>query len=161
VVEIVTVSAGLALLMTALCTGYQEGQAFPELEPRGGGPAEFKWQYENGPDFYVFYATTPSDPRSYAGIYFGLHPKFTPPATKATETTSVLGKSVVWYDTGTATQKFRREAIVDYRHSARHLELKLHIWLVAASREKLTEMMHALSHLKLEEVPRPIKPPGC
>ena len=153
-------SAGLALLMTALCAGCQGGQVFPELEPRGGVLEGFKWQYENGPDFYVFYATTPGDPQSYAGIYFGLHPKFTPPATKGTETTRILGIPVAWYDTGTATQKFRREAIVDYRHSARHLELKIHIWLVAASREKLTEMMQALSHLRLEEVPRPIKAPG-
>jgi hypothetical protein len=148
-----------AVLVAAVSAGTAEGQVFPELEPRGGVSKGFRWQFKNGPDFYTYYASLPDDPQTYVGMYFGIHPKFQPLEAKKAETTFIAGRTVLWYDTSSPAQKFRREAIVDYRHSARHLELKLHIWLVAATKEKLSEMMQALSSVQFFEVTRTPTPP--
>jgi hypothetical protein len=128
-----------------------ESQHFPELEVVGGLPSGFIWQFQNGPDFYVYRATSPTQPEGEVGVYFGRAPSFKPNAEASPEIGSFAGKAVAWEAPAQPVRPLRRDALLPYRYSGTTLELKLHLWVQATSREQLTELIHALSGAKVRE----------
>jgi hypothetical protein len=134
---------GVAVLLAACArTG---SQPFPELEVVGGVPSGFTWQFQNGPDFYVYRATSSTQPESVVGVYFGLHPSFSPNAKASPEAGSFAGRAVAWEAPARPAHLLRRDALVPYRYNSSSLELKLHLWVQASSREQLAELMGTLS----------------
>jgi|ERR1019366_2778564 hypothetical protein len=138
---------GVAVLLAA-CTRTGP-QHFPELEVVGGVPSGFTWRFQNGPDFYVYRATSSAQPESEVGIYFGRAPSFSPNAEASPEVGSFVGKAVAWEAPARPAHLLRRDALVPYRHNSSSLELKLHLWVQASSREQLAELMGALSSAKV------------
>ena len=139
---------GVAVLLAG-CTR-AGSQRFPELEIVGGVPSGFTWQFQNGPDFYVYRATSSAQPESAVGVYFGRAPSFHPNAEASPEVGSFAGKAVAWEAPARPAGPLRRDALVPYRHNYSSLELKLHLWVQASSKEQLTELMAALSGAKVQ-----------
>jgi hypothetical protein len=123
---------------------------FPELEVVGGLPPGFTWRFQNGPDFYVYRATSAAQPESEVGVYFGRAPSFSSNAEASPEVGSFAGKAVAWEAPARPAGPLRRDALVPYRHNSSSLELKLHLWVQAPSKEQLSELMAALRGAKVQ-----------
>ena len=125
---------------------------FPELSLDGPLPDGFVLRLEDGPDFYVWRCElldAPKDSSPGFGIYFGLHPSPSEPGTDASyHSGSVVGESVRWAQWHDG-QTHRRETVFDYRHSPKHLTLKLHVFVTARSEAELDALVQALAGLRL------------
>ena len=118
----------LAIVLAAC--GSPTPTAFPELEPHGGLPSDFAWQFKDGPDFYVYEASSPSHPNCSVGLYFGTAPQFHPSATAQGRSGTLAGHPVVWEES-VVDGLHRADTVLPYRHSAAHTELAIHAWVVA------------------------------
>jgi len=140
----------LAAAVVAACSRTDHAR-FPELEVVGGIPPDFSWHFQNGPDFYIYRATSDSRPGTEVGAYFGRAPSFKPGAQASPEIGSFAGHNVAWEAPSQPARALRRDALLPYRHSRESLELTLHLWVQAGSAEELSALQRALGAAKLRE----------
>ena len=135
------------LAVTVAFCGNQTSLSFPELEPVGGIPVGYTWKLENGPDFYIYRASTAKISDTQLAIYFGTAPQFIPSATATGHAGTVSGHAVVWeHSVDNGVQQ--SDTVFPYRHSSAHEELKIHAWVRAPeteSREALEKSLPSVS----------------
>lgn len=145
--------AVVAVLFVALACSAPAyaGDHFPELKLDGSVPDGFALRLQDGPDFYIWrceLSSAPHDSIPGFGIYFGLNPiPFQPEAGATHHAGSVGGEPVRWRQWREG-KNLRREAMFDYRHSPKHLTLKLHVFITARSEAELDALVQALAQLK-------------
>ena len=145
--------AGVVLVVgSAVACARADGRSaqlpFPELEVVGGLPAGFSWQFKNGPDFYVYRGTSPSEPESEVGIYFGNAPSFRPQPGTRELASVVAGHDVLW-NISAGGPPFLGEALVLYRYDKQTAQIKLHIWVAASTSARLSELQEALTTARI------------
>jgi hypothetical protein len=133
----------VSVLGAASC-GQPAPLSFPELEPRGGLPSGFVWQFQNGPDFYVYRATSPSLPRVQVGIYFGTAPERLPESKDAGTPGVVANQPVVWRHSF-ADGVHRADTALPYRHSPSSVSITVHAWVTAPTADDLTRLQASLA----------------
>jgi len=156
--------SSFSILLSPFIVGHFPGGTdhpiFPVLEPKGGVPSGFEWEFDQGPDFYMDRATRPNDEQTVAGIYFGLHPnRFIASDLAKTEGEIVASWAVTWAVSDPPRCRLRRETYLPYQQSPRHLGLQLHVWVTAADELQLREVMEALKALTFIEVTRSAQAP--
>ena len=133
----------VSLLGVASC-GQPAPLLFPELAPRGGLPSSFAWQFQDGPDFYVYRATSPSLPTAQAGIYFGAAPE-RQPGPESTGTPGILaGRRVMWQNSF-SEGVYRADTVLSYRHGSSYVSITVHAWVAGPTAEDLARLQASLS----------------
>lgn len=128
----------------------------PDLEPVGGLPDGCEWQFQDGPDFYIYQANCPDD-TSGVGIYFGNMPNFDLPKGVfpkdfPRKPGCVASRHISWIvldgKEDITVHPFYRTAIFEYQYSI-YVPLKLHVWVFAESEGDLEELLHSLEDLRI------------
>lgn len=141
--------------------GTRDEGAFPELKPDLPAPDGYKWQFHNGPDFYIWFLAEPNPEGkrgpSGIGIYFGLHPN--PSATAGADGRAVgrtCGREVTWLieRNDDATDRWvRQDALFDYDHGRGFRPLRLHVWVWGPTEEATANLLKRVEELKFVQRP--------
>ena len=136
----------LTFAISSLCSAAD--LRFPELSPDRPVLPGYTWELTHPvEDFYLYFAHPPQETSIKVGIYLGLHPNFVEPENAKIINGQVFGQLTQWFQ----TENYKREAIVKYQHSAKDIELTLHVWVIAESQKELEALTRAVETLRLIE----------
>jgi hypothetical protein len=138
-------------------------ERFPELQPDLAAPPGYKWEFRDGPDFYVWVLSEPKEAgkraRSGIGVYVGHFPN--PSKTAAAEgqiAGRVCGRDVTWLVERSDTEAdpwVRRDAVIEYVHGPEYTPVKLHVWVWGPSDAVVAELADQLAGLTLSSRKQP------
>jgi hypothetical protein len=127
---------------------------FPELVPQDGLPAGYEWEFNDGPDFYV-YRSENEDGRTGVGMYFGMHPNFEEKENVKKEVGYIAGKKVEWSIDSSqevGTPRHFRQTVFKYKHSKEYYEIQIHTWIYSDELEEVLDFQKNLRDLKYKVI---------
>lgn len=154
ITTVVLLAVVVGSYMLLLGTDAMEGQ-FPELRPTLDAPPGYAWEFNDGPDFYIWLLAQSEKigkrHRSGVGIYFGHHPNLSA-TEKATERVSgrACGKQVSWLvqrNQHTDDPWVRRDAVLKYDHGPGYCAIALHVWVWGMSEEQVAGLARQIEGL--------------
>jgi hypothetical protein len=110
---------------------------FPELQPDVAAPPGYEWKFRDGPDFYVWVLSEPTEggkrANSGVGVYVGQHPN---PSTTAGADGRVVGhacgRDVTWLVERSDVEAdtwVRWDVVFEYTHGPGYTPVNLHLWV--------------------------------
>ena len=153
---------GGGVLIIVICLGFLYNffrrnpiARIPLLEPVAELPDGYKWQLEDGPDFYIYRAQHPNTSAG-VGIYFGNMPNSSIQDLASDEDLPsqrdhVASQAVSWIvldgKEKVTGHLFYRTTMLEYQYTI-YMPLKLHIWVYADDQSDLEELLHSLESLR-------------
>lgn len=109
-----------------------------------------EWEYHEGPDFDVCYASKPGSDGSVFGICLGNHPSFEPKGSVRIGKGKVAGKKVVWYQQNPEENSapFARQAMIVLDRKFGYVA---HVWLSADTDQELQDRLSILERIVLKQ----------